>query len=262
MTSNPPKDPKTEKESKSQTLLRGVFRENDRSYMSPTIGQKVWLFAVGGNRRPFNFIDKDGVLKGADLDLIHDGIMAGWFDACVAYVSSQDRVNAMDFTDPFRTVASTFAVLPGNPKGFDPKRISEFVVTHLNGAFTNLQCLERIGLGKPKKVIVASGIVEAKELMLNKTADALFSPRRAFDELDVLPGNYGCDINGTGMMVKKGSPLPGWWNPAFEHYYKSGAYSNMCENINKKYGGFPVKDCLPRPKYTEDGKLTFESVRG
>lgn len=43
------------------------------------------------------------------------------------------------------------------------------VLVHLNGAFTNEQCTIRIGLGRPKAVLVAAGIAEAKELLLNRT---------------------------------------------------------------------------------------------
>lgn len=239
---------------------------------------KTWVFAVGGNRRPWNFIGDDGVLKGADLDLIQavcdvanqkcattvvpteacvqtvrgrfypgEGLMAGWFDACTSYVSSIDRVNALQFTDPIRTTTSTFTVLQGNPKNFDPLNLQNAVIVHLNGAFTNEQCTIRIGLGRPKAVLVAAGIAEAKELLLNRTVDALFSPRTTFNDLEVLPGRYRCDVSGVGMMVKKDSELPVWWNPAFQKYYMSGRYNDACDQINQKYGGFPVHNCLPRP---------------
>ncbi|XP_048763923.1 uncharacterized protein LOC125671961 isoform X2 [Ostrea edulis] len=239
---------------------------------------KTWVFAVGGNRRPWNFIDDDGILKGADLDLIQavckvanqkcattvvpieacvrtvrdrfypgEGLMERWFDACTGYVSSVDRVNALQFTEPIRTTTSTFTVLKGNPKNFNPQNLQNAVIVHLNGAFTNEQCTIRIGLGRPKQVLVASGIAEAKQLLTNRTADALFSPRTRFDDLEVLPGRYKCDINGVGMMVKKDSDLPSWWNPAFKQYYLSGKYNDACDQINQKYGGFPVRNCLPRP---------------
>nr|XP_022295848.1 uncharacterized protein LOC111105758 [Crassostrea virginica] len=248
-------------------------------FVTPVIVQaKIWLFAVGGNRRPYNFIDDDGILKGADLDLIQavcnianqkcattvvpieaciqtirgrfypgQGLFGNWFDACTAYVSSVDRVNALQFTDPIRTTTSTFTVLKGNPKNFDPQNLQSAVIVHLNGAYTNEQCTIRIGLGRPKQVLVASGIAEAKELLINQTADALFSPRTMFNDLEVLPGRYKCDISGVGMMVRKDSELPQWWNAAFKQYYMSGRYNDDCDQINQKYGGFPVHSCLPRP---------------
>ncbi|KAK3102726.1 hypothetical protein FSP39_013459 [Pinctada imbricata] len=165
------------------------------------------------------------------------GLMAGWFDACVNFVSSVDRVNSLSFTNKIREAYSKFAVYKGNPKGFDPNNISESTIVHLNGAYANEQCMVRIGLGRPKRVIVAATIDEAKALMLNQTGDALFSQRSSFNELDVIPTDFHCDINGSSMMVKKGSTLPDWWNPAFDKYYKSGAYSTNCEGANKKYGG-------------------------
>lgn len=68
-------------------------------------------------------------------------------------------------------------------------------------------------------------------------ADALFSPRTTFNDLEVLPGRYRCDVSGVGMMVKKDSELPVWWNPAFQKYYMSGRYNDACDQINQKYGG-------------------------
>lgn len=44
------------------------------------------------------------------------------------------------------------------------------ILVHLNGAFTNEQCTIRIGLGRPKQVLVASVIAEAKQLLTNRTA--------------------------------------------------------------------------------------------
>ncbi|XP_062619985.1 uncharacterized protein LOC134281564 [Saccostrea cucullata] len=242
-----------------------------------SIQAKTWVFAVSGNKRPWNFIDSDGILKGADLDLVQavcdianqkcamtlapigacvetiegrffpgEGLMERWFDACTGYVSSVERVNALQFTDPIRTTTSTFSVLKGNPRNFHPRNLQSAVIVHLNGAFTNEQCAIRIGLGKPKQVVVASGIPEAKELLKNYTADALFSPRTRFDDLEVLPGRYKCDVSGVGMMVKKESDLPLWWNPAFQKYYTSGKYNDDCEKITQRYGADDSETCVPR----------------
>lgn len=60
--------------------------------------------------------------------LFVSGLMAGWFDACTSYVSSIDRVNALQFTDPIRTTTSTFTVLQGNPKNFDPLNLQNAVI--------------------------------------------------------------------------------------------------------------------------------------
>lgn len=56
------------------------------------------------------------------------GLFGNWFDACTAYVSSVDRVNALQFTDPIRTTTSTFTVLKGNPKNFDPQNLQSAVI--------------------------------------------------------------------------------------------------------------------------------------
>ena len=86
--------------------------------------------------------------------------------------------------------------------------------------------------------------------MISCQADALFSPRTQFNQLEVLPGNYHCDLNGVGMMVRKDSQLPCWWNQAFEKYYKSGQYNDMCDNINQKYPGTEIKSINIRNSQT------------
>ncbi|XP_048742624.1 uncharacterized protein LOC125656082 [Ostrea edulis] len=260
------------------------------STLPSLVQMKTWVFAVNGDRRPWNFIDDDGILKGADLDLVQavcdianqkcamtvapteacvesidgrfypgEGLMERWFDACTGYVSSVDRTNALQFTDPIRTTTSTFTVLKGNPKKFRPKNLQNAVMVHLSGDFTNEQCTVRMGLGRPKNTLVASGIAEAKQLLTNRSADAFFSSRTRFDDLEVLSERYKCDINGVGMMVKKESDLPLWWNPAFQKYHLSGKYNDACDQISQKYGVDDSEKCLLRKLQEKSAAHSFTS---
>lgn len=71
----------------------------------------------------------------------------------------------------------------------------------------------------------------------NFQADVLFSPRNQIDGLVVLPQRVRCDNSGAGIMLKKGSTVPSWWNPAFKTYYFSGEYTRLCNEASLKYGG-------------------------
>lgn len=236
---------------------------------------KTWLFAVDGRKRPYNFIDDDGRLVGFDVDMISAvcavaakkcsmvlaeftectftnrdinypgrGLMAGWFDACPGYAITIDREAGFDFTDPYLVTVATFTVAPGNPSGFNPSAsdYSKFTLSHLTGAPTNAACLRRLNK-EFGTILIAKDLPEAKELLLNGTAQAVFSPRTNIPGLEVLPARLHCDEGGAGVMVKKGSDLPTWWNPAFKAVVSSGQYQSLCVEASQKYS-YPIK-CLP-----------------
>ncbi|XP_059163579.1 uncharacterized protein LOC131946687 isoform X2 [Physella acuta] len=243
----------------------------------PEVDDKVYLFAADGKRKPYSYINDVGTLIGFDVDFVNEvcalvgkkchiilaefteciytdrsidyagrGLMARWFDGCPGYAITTDRLNEFDFTLPYLDGASTFAVLPGNPPKFDPLSddYSHFNIVHLTGAPTNEPCLRRLHK-KFGKIIIASDLPEAKMLLLNRTADVLFSPRERIDGLEVLPNQVRCDRSGAGIMLKKGSTVPTWWDPAFKTLYFSGSYNRLCEEASKKYEA-PIH-CLPGP---------------
>lgn len=228
---------------------------------------KIWLFATDGRRKPFQFQNEFGELEGFDLDVVREvcavakrrcevvlaqftectftdrsivypgrGLMAGWFDCCPGYAVTLDRRGGFDFTLPYTASDASFTVAPGNPSGFDPNATdySSFTLTHLTGAYTNEACLRRLGKTFGN-ILVASNLPEAKALLLNGTAQVLFSPRNIIPDLEVLPERVVCSEGGTAMMVKKGSPLPAWWNPAFKSYSASGRFHQLCQEDSIKY---------------------------
>uniref|UniRef100_A0A0B6ZXS1 Solute-binding protein family 3/N-terminal domain-containing protein n=1 Tax=Arion vulgaris TaxID=1028688 RepID=A0A0B6ZXS1_9EUPU len=238
----------------------------------------VYLFVADGKMKPYSYIDDFGKLVGFDVDIVNEvcrltgkrcytvlaefteciftdrdieyagrGLMADWFDACPSYQITNDRQNEFDFTLPYLESSSSFTVAPGNPSKFDPDSndYSQFTLLHLTGAPTNAPCLTRLHK-KFGTILVAQDLPEAKLLLLNGSADALFSPRNAIAGLDVLPQRVHCDNGGAGIMLKKGSTIPEWWNPAFQTFYFSGEYTRLCNDGSMKYGG-KIK-CLPPPE--------------
>jgi len=230
---------------------------------------KVWLFSVDGRRRPYNFLDQNGKLVGFDIDFISKvcavaekkckivtadftectitdrninypgrGLMSEWFDACPGYVISPDRQGAFDFTKPYLQTDASFTVKPGNPSKFNPESddYSKFTLAHLTGAVTNAQCLTRLNK-KFGKIIYASSLPDAKKKILDGEADVLFSARHQIPDLEVLPARVHCELGGTAVLLKKGSPMAEWWNPAFDKVMASGDLDKICKESNKKYNG-------------------------
>ncbi|GFS25151.1 arginine-binding periplasmic protein [Elysia marginata] len=220
-----------------------------------------------GRKKPYSFFDDLGNVVGFDVDIVSRvcaiagkqceivlaeftectftnreitypgrGLMSGWFDACPGYVISVDRKTAFDFTDPYLYTDASFTVAPGNPSDFNPdiSDFSQFTFAHLTGAVTNEKCLDRLNK-KAKNFVVAANLPDARAMLLNGTADVLFSPRHKIDGLEILPQRVHCDAGGSAVMLKRGSPLAQWWNPAFQTLKKSGEYQALCPISSIKY---------------------------
>ncbi|CAL1532196.1 unnamed protein product [Lymnaea stagnalis] len=263
------------KHSESSILF---FNPEKEVQVKDALDSKIYLFAADGKKKPYSFINEFGTLVGFDVEVVNKvcnlvgkkchtvlaefteciftdrsidyagrGLMANWFDGCPGYEITTDRQNEFDFTSPYLDSTASFTVAPGNPSRFNPDSndYSKFTILHLTGAPTNEPCLRRLHK-KYGQILVAQDLPEAKALLLNRTADVLFSPRMKIDGLQVLPQRVRCDIGGAGIMLKKGSTVPTWWNPAFQTFYLSGEYTKLCTDSSKKYGA-PI-NCLPPPQ--------------
>jgi len=235
---------------------------------------KVFLFAVDGIKRPLAFVDDFGFFAGIDLEIMKGvcavagkkcemvlapfqecsfsqrglnmpgkGLMAGDFDVCPSYSITVDRQSTFDFTLPYLHTVATFTLAPGNPFNFSvngdpdsdtPHNFRKWKLMHLNGAPTNERCMNRLGWVY-NDFAIASDLPDAKAALLNGSVAAVFSPRKRIPGLDVLPARFHCDKDGAGMMVKKGSTIPSWWNPAFRAFYNSGNYTKTCEQAKAKF---------------------------
>lgn len=266
----------------SATLVYTSEHSSSESSKAVNTSQKldshVYLFVADGKKRPYSYVDDFGKLVGFDVDIVDAvcsiarrkchtvlaefteciftdkgidyagrGLMAAWFDGCPGYQITTDRQNEFDFTLPYLDSSASFTVAPGNPAGFDPDSsdYSGFTIIHLTGAPTNNICLKRLHK-KFGTILIAQDLPEAKAALLNRTADVLFSPRNKIDGLEVLSQRYRCDNSGAGIMLKKGSSVPTWWNPAFQSFYFSGDYIKLCVEASGKYAG--KIQCLPSPQ--------------
>lgn len=242
----------------------------------------LWQFAVVGRSAAYSFVDEQGELKGFTKDLVeevceragkyctlmlskaeectrrkHDvfyagrGLLESWFDGCTGYYNTPERVNSYDFTASYLTNYASFSVAPGNPSKFDPtlEDYSAFTIVYKESSETNQHCLNRLKK-KYTQVVVVQNQAEAVEAVLSGKADAFFATRiaseAAVEQLEELPHRLHCDKVGTGIMVRKGSKIPTWWDPAFEQFYLTGDYNRWCDKKKKEYKfDFP---CLPKPE--------------
>lgn len=236
-------------------------------------GERIWKFAVSANKRPYNYIDENGELKGFDIDLITavcneakvkciiekqnftlcgttdangnyvpgTGLLNERFDACTGRAVTADRLKVFKFTIPYYSTFGHFFVKAGNPDNFDENNVAGKTIALLTGLYTDAKCLEKFGKsGVTYKV--GKRITTAVSYVLNGQADAIFVPRKQIDGLDRLAGNYDCTMGGSGMMTLKTSDLESWWNVAFKAIKASGKYKEVCEESGKKHGGTP--ECI------------------
>jgi len=241
--------------------------------------ERLWKFVVSGRVAPYSYLNKEGVLVGFTRDMITEvckradkkchlltaqvkecttgmgdltypgrGMNEGWFDGCTGYFNTYERSNSYDFTTPYLVSTSSFKVAPGNPTKFDPSAddYSPWTIVHAETAITNAHCLNRLHK-KFGKIIIAKDVLEAQDMVLAGKADAWFTKYREPIKLEGLPEQFHCGYVGTSIMVKKGSEVPSWWNPAFTEFYQSGGFNQFCMDQEKKHPGvkFP---CLPPPK--------------
>lgn len=263
------------------------IRENSKPADQYTPDTHLYLFAADGKKQPYSYVNEMGELVGFDVEIITRvcalvgkqckmimlpfteciftykdidyagrGLWSQWVDGCPSYAVTTDRRTEFDFTLPYLATTASFTVAPGNPSGFNPQLedYSAFTLVRLTGAPTNGPCLNRLRKTYGK-FIVAQNLPEAKALLLNGTADVLFSPRTHIDGLDTLSERVHCDEGGAGILLRKGSNLATWWNPAFQTFYFSGQYAQMCEQASRKYGA--TVQCLPTPEFASPELLAM-----
>ncbi|GFO19551.1 hypothetical protein PoB_004605600, partial [Plakobranchus ocellatus] len=248
---------------------------------------RPYMFAVDGVRKPYNFINKFGTLIGFDVEVVKQvcqiagkkcatillpfsdcsftykgidyagrGIASELIDGCPSYDITIDRKNEFDFTLPYIETRAIFSVAPGNPTDFDPDKsdFRDFKLVRLSGSSTNGPCLTRLDK-QYSKFLIADNYEQAKQMILDGVADVLFSGAKPKSQgLETLPGAVHCDDSGAGVLLRKGSHIARWWDPAFKKFYFSGEYNKLCWEAERKYG--ERLSCLPRPEEANFRLLT------
>ncbi|XP_013418856.1 uncharacterized protein LOC106179674 isoform X1 [Lingula anatina] len=158
------------------------------------------------------------------------GLSAGWFDACISWGLTTYRKNILDFTKPFYPSLLGLFVHPDSP---DINILHENLIVFVKGWYASPDCLRSQGQTR-FGTMWARDAAEARAMVLNRTADGFYYSYNPYDvftkglkKLSVASDATRC-ANGTGILVKKDSPLPIWWNKAFESFQASGGYRALC----------------------------------
>jgi len=241
---------------------------------APVVDEHEWLFAVSGNRRPDNYIDEDGTLKGFVLDLTYavceladkscdfvtvpidacvtnvgddwrpgEALVRGDFDACPSRGITDERKQFAEFTLPYTENRSNFFVAPGNPRNFSDTSLDGKTVAYLLGSYPNRACIEKINRGNPT-MVTCPGVNECRNVVINQEVDALFSFRTRLSGLQRIGQTYYECSDGSAVMAMKDRGLVSWWNPAFSELKASGRFREICDDIVLKHGGRNSTRCI------------------
>ncbi|XP_013418857.1 uncharacterized protein LOC106179674 isoform X2 [Lingula anatina] len=177
---------------------------------------KVWLFASGEGPNFAEYVE-GSVLKGFNVDIV---------EKVCAIAGKKCKVVLTEYSE----CVSNQEVITfwSGPAGHD--RAGRVFV---KGWYASPDCLRSQGQTR-FGTMWARDAAEARAMVLNRTADGFYYSYNPYDvftkglkKLSVASDATRC-ANGTGILVKKDSPLPIWWNKAFESFQASGGYRALC----------------------------------
>ncbi|XP_022100877.1 uncharacterized protein LOC110984729 [Acanthaster planci] len=168
------------------------------------------------------------------------GLVSRWYDACTGWFATYERTASVAFTKPFRKpLKAVFFVKRGNPLNFDSTNLTGKKIAFLDGHASNIFCVQRAGItgvNQIAQIVHYQTREEVVESVNNEQVDAVFANDQIFNldtDLDVASGTpiSTCMQDGAGMMVRKDSRLPDWWNPAFDQLKQTSQYRDICTSI-------------------------------
>jgi len=258
---------------------------------------KVYTFAVAlACDCAFEYLDDDNNMQGFSIDLMKavckhagkncvgmydtgsncythvygehsragDGLMNHWYDGCLTWVRTSERMHSVAFTDAYG-VAETkahFYTKSGNPEGFDPAKVKEngYQIGFLDGWLSDEHCLaqphpdstlEGIHV-EPKNTHYYKTRKELFEAVENKEIDAAFMLDLGADEakkhgFDTLGGDgliCGLDNGSLHVMTRKDSHVPEWFNKSLKEMKESGEYYGLCAKGHVQHGAQGKFQCI------------------
>ncbi|XP_014662490.1 PREDICTED: histidine-binding periplasmic protein-like [Priapulus caudatus] len=242
--------------------------------------KKKWLFAIGHDYSPFEYVNEQGYTDGFNKDLISavcqqagmqcstvyleypqcwngipgkhpvpgPALMDNWVDACTGWYVSQERLNSIAYSTAFmKSIEANFLVKKSD-NSFNPNDLRGRTVGFLDGWVNDEKCLLRQNNIANNDLAVAqvkhythSG--ESYKALDNNEIAGLFHSLDATVDLNKykwVGARYSCMIKGLSMMTKKDSLLAQWWDPAFNMVKEKGIYNQICKEAPKKHAGNEV----------------------
>jgi ABC-type amino acid transport substrate-binding protein len=150
----------------------------------------------------------------------------------------------VSFSKPFRKpLNAVFFVKRGNPAGFDATNIAGNKIGFLDGHASNIFCVRRAGITGVDQISEIVHYTTREEVVAGVNdgeVDAVFANDQIFNlqtDLDVASATLisTCMQDGAGMMVRKDSHLPDWWNSAFDALKETSQYRDICSEILERH---------------------------
>ncbi|XP_072014041.1 uncharacterized protein [Amphiura filiformis] len=179
------------------------------------------------------------------------GLHGDYYEACVGWFVTKDRRRVFDFTDAFqKNVYSHFVVKTGNPNNFQYDDLTGSKIGFLESWAADEHCVNLLSdvSGLPLDESQIHYYLTQTELEAAVNADEIDA---AFvtDDLAIAgnlekngPDIDSCLVDGVAVMVRKGSTLPSWFNPAFKKLVSTPEYEQICDDVETVHGNIPGPD--------------------
>lgn len=255
-----------------------------RKGQSPTVNTdpEVWTIAFGllgtreeyldpisGQIRGFNVDIVNAVceIAGKNCQMVQDpysncwasieggsvggvGLFNFYYDACTGWFQTLRRLRTFAFSTPFAaTFKNAFAVIPGNPTGFDAGDLTDRKIGFLNGYASDPSCLARqdiTGAALPdENIVIYNSESDFLAGIANGEVDAGFNSVLALealgDQIEIVQEGEGfsCSEGGSSMMGRKDNPFFQWFDSALEELLASPEYREICDNLVTEHGDIP-----------------------
>ncbi|XP_038069048.1 uncharacterized protein LOC119738282 [Patiria miniata] len=172
------------------------------------------------------------------------GLVSRWYDACTGWFATYERIASVSFSKPFRQpLSAVFFVKRGNPQAFSSTDLTGKKIAFIDGHASNIFCVRRAGITGVDRTAMIVHYSTREEIIAGVNGgevDAVFANDQIFNlrtDLDVAAGNpiTTCMQAGAGMMVRKDSRLPNWWDPAFDQLKQTSQYRQICDEITTNH---------------------------
>ncbi|XP_014662488.1 PREDICTED: arginine-binding periplasmic protein-like isoform X2 [Priapulus caudatus] len=249
--------------------------------------KKTWLFAIGHDYSPFEYVNDQGYTDGFNIDLISavcaeagmqchtvyleyptcwnsipgkhpvpgEALMGNWVDACTGWYVVQERLNSVAYSTSFMKNIKANFIVKKNDNSFNPNDLRGKTIGFQDGWVNDEKCLLRQNNIANNDLAVAqikhyTHSEEAYKALDNNEIAAFFHSLDALVDLTKykwIGAQYSCMLKGMSMMIKKGSKLAQWWDPAFNNVKEKGVYRKICKEAETKHARDEVRidfDCL------------------
>lgn len=252
--------------------------------------EKTWLLAIEHSWGAFSYIDTAGYFKGFSYDLskavckaagvkcdyvfdtpincvtnkpgehavLGTGLQAGYYDACISWQVTTERVHFGKFSMPY-AIAVESALFYKKGGSFDLKNWEDKTIGFLQGWTGDEKCLARkytgvkgIPLKTPqikyfttavaiKNALIETGNgtkIDAAFVLINGLDK--YKSELAYDKDSVKQ----CTLGGASCLTRKDNPFVDIWNFGYDAILRNGELKRVCELAATSHNGTGKIDCV------------------